>query len=81
MYSWRCVGRRSRGDRESVDSEAASFWRRRGFLQSKDDPLVLFRSIVDVAASLDRASGQSEAFINPFAITLRRTQIVVIFYA
>ena len=37
----------------AIDSEAASFWRRRGFLPSKDDPLVLFRSIADIAASLD----------------------------
>lgn len=36
----------------AVDEEAARFWERRGFLRSKDDPLVLFRSIADVAASL-----------------------------
>lgn len=36
----------------AVDDEAASFWRRRGFLPSKDDVLVLFRSIADIAASL-----------------------------
>ena len=36
----------------AVDDEAAGFWQRRGFLPSKDDPLVLFRSIADVAASL-----------------------------
>lgn len=36
----------------AVDEEAAEFWRRRGFLLSKDDPLVLFRSISDIAASL-----------------------------
>lgn len=36
----------------SVDAEAAGWWRRRGFLPSKDDPLVLFRSIADIAASL-----------------------------
>jgi len=36
----------------AVDDEAASFWRRRGFLPSKDDALVLFRSIADIAASL-----------------------------
>src|SRR5690606_8520581 len=27
----------------AVDAEAAQFWQRRGFLPSKDDPLVLFR--------------------------------------
>lgn len=36
----------------AIDDEAARFWRRRGFMPSKDDPLVLFRSIADVAASL-----------------------------
>ena len=36
----------------SVDEEAANFWSRRGFLPSKDDPLVLFRSMADIAASI-----------------------------
>lgn len=36
----------------AVDVEAAMFWRRRGFIPSKDDPLILFRSIADIAASL-----------------------------
>jgi GNAT superfamily N-acetyltransferase len=36
----------------AVDIEAAAFWRRRGFIASKDDPLILFRSIADIAASL-----------------------------
>ncbi len=36
----------------AVDEEAARFWLRRGFMPSKDDPLVLFRSIADIAASL-----------------------------
>ena len=40
----------------AVDAEAAAFWRRRGFLPSKDDPLVLFRSIADIAASLVAAA-------------------------
>ena len=40
----------------SVDDEAAAFWRRRGFLPSKDDPMVLFRSIADIAASLLEAA-------------------------
>ena len=35
-----------------VDADAAAFWTRRGFIASKDDPLVLFRSIADIAASL-----------------------------
>ena len=36
----------------AVDAEAAAFWVRRGFVPSKDDPLILFRSIADIAASL-----------------------------
>lgn len=36
----------------AVDDEAAAFWARRGFIASKDDPLTLFRSIADIAASL-----------------------------
>nr|WP_200985115.1 GNAT family N-acetyltransferase [Rhizobium rhizogenes]QCL09187.1 acetyltransferase family protein [Rhizobium rhizogenes]QCL09820.1 acetyltransferase family protein [Rhizobium rhizogenes] len=39
----------------SVDEEAAEFWWRRGFAPSKDDPLILFRSIGDIAASLAAA--------------------------
>ena len=38
----------------AVDAKAASFWRRRGFIPSRDDPLVLFRPIADIAASLGR---------------------------
>jgi GNAT superfamily N-acetyltransferase len=37
----------------AVDDEAAAFWQRRGFLPSKDDPMVLARSILDIAASLE----------------------------
>lgn len=37
----------------AVDREAAAFWRRRGFLPSKDDPLVLFRSLAEIAASME----------------------------
>jgi GNAT superfamily N-acetyltransferase len=36
----------------AVDGDAAAFWARRGFVPSKDDPLILFRSIADIAASL-----------------------------
>ncbi|HKV54447.1 MAG TPA: GNAT family N-acetyltransferase [Candidatus Binataceae bacterium] len=36
----------------AFDQAAAAFWRRRGFIPSKDDPLVLFRSIPDITASL-----------------------------
>ena len=40
----------------AVDAEAAEFWRRRGFLPSRDDPLVLFRAIAAIAASLAEAA-------------------------
>ena len=36
----------------AVDVDAAAFWKRRGFIPSRDDPLVLFRSIADIAASV-----------------------------
>lgn len=39
----------------AIDHDAASFWLRRGFLASKDDPLALFRSIADIAASVAAA--------------------------
>jgi GNAT superfamily N-acetyltransferase len=39
----------------AVDGDAAQFWRRRGFLPSKDDPLVLFRPMAAIAASFAEA--------------------------
>ena len=61
----RCVlGARLIGGRalivNAIDREAASFWQRRGFLPSKDDQLVLFRSIADIAASLAAAGMKVE---------------------
>jgi GNAT superfamily N-acetyltransferase len=41
----------------AVDDGAAAFWRRRGFLASRDDPHTLFRSMADIAASLAYAAG------------------------
>jgi GNAT superfamily N-acetyltransferase len=57
----RCVaGARLIGGRalvvNALDDAAAGFWRRRGFLPSRDDPLTLFRSIPDIAASLHAAA-------------------------
>jgi GNAT superfamily N-acetyltransferase len=57
----RCVaGARLIGGRalvvNAIDDAAAGFWRRRGFLPARDDPLTLFRSIPDIAASLQTAS-------------------------
>jgi GNAT superfamily N-acetyltransferase len=40
----------------AVDIEAAHFWKRRGFIPSKDDPLVLSRSLADIAASIPAPS-------------------------
>jgi GNAT superfamily N-acetyltransferase len=56
----RCVaGSRLIGGRaivvNALDDEAARFWMRRGFLPSRDDPLTLYRSIADIAASLAAA--------------------------
>jgi hypothetical protein len=42
----------------AIDGDAAAFWRRRGFPPSKDEALVLFRSIADIAASL-RVTGDN----------------------
>jgi predicted N-acetyltransferase YhbS len=39
----------------AVDEEAAAFWQRRGFMPSRDDALILFRSIAAIAASLEQA--------------------------
>ncbi len=39
----------------AIDDDAAGFWRRRGFTPCADDPLVLFRSIAAIAASLGEA--------------------------
>jgi hypothetical protein len=38
----------------ALDEDAARFWARWEFLASRDNPLVLFRSIPDIAASLAR---------------------------
>ena len=35
----------------AVDEDAAMFWQRRGFLPSRDDPFLLFRSIADIGKS------------------------------
>lgn len=40
----------------AVDEEAAEFWKRRGFVPSKDDPMILFRSIADITASLESSA-------------------------
>jgi GNAT superfamily N-acetyltransferase len=42
----------------AVDEDAAAFWRRRGFLPSRDDPMILFRSLADVAASVAAAASR-----------------------
>jgi hypothetical protein len=40
----------------AIDAEAADFWRRRGFVPSRDEPFVLFRSLADIAASIRASS-------------------------
>ena len=37
----------------AVDNDAAQFWTRWGFLASRDDPSTLFRSIADIARSVE----------------------------
>jgi len=39
----------------AIDVDAAEFWQRRGFVPAKDDPLILFRSMADIAASLTKS--------------------------
>lgn len=38
----------------AIDDEAARFWQRRGFLPTRNDPLILFRSFAAIAASLTK---------------------------
>lgn len=45
----------------AVDEEAATFWARWGFVPSKDDPMILFRSIADIGASLLAAEIKGDA--------------------
>lgn len=40
----------------AVDEEAAAFWPRRGFVATRDDPSTLFRSLADIAASVEAAA-------------------------
>lgn len=40
---------------KAIDAEAAAFWRRRGFLPSRDDEMLLFRAIKDIAESVHSA--------------------------
>ena len=44
----------------AVDIEAANFWKRRGFIPFKDDPLMLLRSIANIAASIAPPSGSRD---------------------
>lgn len=43
---------------KAIDEEAAGFWRRRGFHPSRDDTLILFRSMGDIAASIGMAASK-----------------------
>ncbi len=36
----------------AIDEEAVQFWKRKGFIASKDDAFVLFRSLHDIAKSM-----------------------------
>jgi len=43
----------------SLDEEAALFWRKQGFVASTDDPFILYRSMSDIAASLSKAGART----------------------
>lgn len=43
----------------ALDDMASQFWRPRGFTPSKEEPLIHFRSIADIAASLVAAVATS----------------------
>ena len=43
----------------AVDVEASAVWTRTGFMPAKDDPLILFRSLADIAASIAAAAPRS----------------------
>jgi GNAT superfamily N-acetyltransferase len=40
---------------KAIDEEAVGFWQRRGFISSRDDPFILYRSIADIAESIATA--------------------------
>ena len=42
----------------AVDDEATEFWRRRKFLPSTDNPMILYRSMLDIAASLEAVASR-----------------------
>jgi GNAT superfamily N-acetyltransferase len=44
----------------AIDEDARLFWIRRGFLSSRDQPLILFRSMPDIAVSLGGVRNGSE---------------------
>ena len=45
----------------AVDDDARAWWSRIGFLPSRDDPYLLFRSLADIARSQDAAGARQEA--------------------
>jgi len=45
----------------AIAPQAEMFWRRWGFTPSHDDPMTLFRSMADIAASLAQVQGGSGA--------------------
>ena len=46
----------------AIDDGAAVYWKRQGFLPSRDDPMLLFRSMADIRASVaERRPGAQSA--------------------
>ena len=40
---------------KAVDLEAAAFWQKCGFIETRGDPLMLFRSMSDILASVEQS--------------------------
>lgn len=48
----------------ALDDEAAAFWRRHGFLPSRDDPMLLLRSMADISSSLTPSTNNTAASVD-----------------
>ena len=44
----------------AVDQDAADYWRGRGFVPSGDDAFILYRSLADIAASIEAGATQAQ---------------------
>lgn len=60
---------------KALDSEAALFWKKRGFLPSHDDPLTFYRSLPDIVASLEAAAAEPSKSSATVALSTRATRM------